>query len=104
MKNEHRSFSQDNTIVKQKFNYLKYINGTQTITWVMYFNENDICRATKKICDFSIYDSVIEEMDEKYATVSENIWEFTDDYENTFIVTLKEEEWYFTLRETGKEK
>lgn len=98
---QHKNFSFDNTVVKQQFNYLKYVNGPQTITWIFYFSDEDICTSTKKVCDYAEYDFIIEELDNSYQNISDNQWEYEDGI-NTYELTLKELDWYFTLRESIK--
>lgn len=102
VKKKYKDFGADNSIVKQQFNYLKYINGSQTITWIIYFSENDICTSTKKVCDYSEYDFVLEELNENFGNTGSMQWEYgTDDLK--YEVTLVEEDWYFTVREKLKE-
>ncbi|HKK61582.1 MAG TPA: hypothetical protein VJ951_03425 [Bacteroidales bacterium] len=103
MEIQSRDFYQDQSIVKQQFNYLKYVNRIQTITWIFYFTDDDVCRATKKVCDYSEYDFVLDELNEKYESVGDFIWEYTTGSE-TYTITLEEEDWYFTLREVIKEE
>lgn len=104
MKKEFRSYSIDKSVVRQNYNYLKYVNGIHTVTWIFYFTKDDICRSAKKICDYVLYDEMLDELDKKYLTVSQNQWEYQDPANNTFVITMKEEEWYFTLRESRKEQ
>jgi len=99
----YRKFSRDNSIVKQQFNYLKYVNGSQTITWIFYFSEKDICTSTKKVCDYAEYDFILEDLDDRYEKVDEQQWSYQAD-DRTFTITMEEKDWYFTIREKEKEK
>lgn len=98
MQADYRVFGQDNSITRQQFNYLKYVNGSQTITWIIYFTDEDICRSTKKVCDYVEYDFVLKELDEQYEQTGAMQWEYMSGGEPV-QVTLKEEDWYFTVRE-----
>ncbi len=98
VKSDYREFGQDNSITRQQFNYLKYVNGSQTITWIIYFTDEDICRSTKKVCDYVEYDFVLKKLDEQYEQTGEMQWEYMSEGE-PIRVTLKEEDWYFTVRE-----
>ncbi|MCK4749427.1 MAG: hypothetical protein KAT15_20375 [Bacteroidales bacterium] len=102
VKNEHREFRKDNTVVKQRFNYLKYINGIRTRTWILYFTDDDICKTSKLVCAYSEYDEVIEDLSKAYEKVDESKWEYTQ-ADETYEVTVTKQEWYFTVRETRKE-
>ena len=101
MKEKHRGFRRDNMVVNQQFNYLKYVNGLKTRTWILYFTDEDICRSTKMICDYGEYDEVLDEMDAAYEKVGEMEWAYQLK-SDTIYVTLTRQEWYFTVREARK--
>gem|GEM_PF-508522 len=101
MKEKHKGFRRDASVVNQQFNYLKYVNGLKTRTWILYFTDEDICRSTKLICDYGEYDEVLEEMNEAYEKVGELEWAYKLKRE-TIYVTLTRQEWYFTVREARK--
>lgn len=102
VKNSHREFRKDNTVVKQQFNYLKYVNSLRTRTWILYFTDDDICRTSKLVCDYSEYDEVVEKLSKNHEKVDESVWEFTHE-DQAYQVKLTKQEWYFTVRETKKE-
>jgi hypothetical protein len=102
VKTDYREFSQDNSVVRQQFNYIKYVNASQTITWIIYFTEEDICRSTKKVCDYIEYDYVLKVLDEQYERTGDMQWEYLSEGE-PIQVLLKEEDWYFTVREQRKQ-
>jgi hypothetical protein len=101
VKKEHREFSPDNSITKKQFNYLKYVNGKQTITWIIYFDEDDRCTATKKVCDYMEYDRVIKDLDNRCVATEKMEWECTLD-DQVYTIGLTKEDWYFTVRERLK--
>lgn len=101
VKEEHKGFRSDNSVVNQRFNYLKYVNGLRTRTWIFYFTEEDICRTIKLICDYDEYDEVMEELNKSYAKSGESEWNYLLD-KDTVQVTLTRQEWYFTVREARK--
>jgi hypothetical protein len=102
VKMEHREFRKDATVVRQQFNYLKYVNGAKTRTWILYFTKDDICKTSKLVCDYSEYDEVIEDLSNSFTKVGDSIWE-----KNlggiTLEITLTKQEWYFTVREAIKD-
>ncbi len=59
VKEKHMEFRRDKSVVNQRFNYLKYVNGLRTRTWIIYFTEEDICRSSKLVCDYSEYDDSV---------------------------------------------
>lgn len=94
----YKSFSPDNSVVKQEFNYLKYVNGSQTITWIIYFSDKDICTSSKKVCDYTEYDFVLDDLNKNCKKVDDGVWEYRVD-DRHFTLTLAELDWYFTIRE-----
>ncbi len=98
MREEYKKFALDNTVKKQQFNYFKFVNNNETITWIIFFSDNDVCTSTKKVCDYIEYDYVLKELNEKYKKVKNLSWEYQAG-EKTISVTIEEKDWYFTVRE-----
>lgn len=101
MKAKHKGFRLDNSVVKQRFNYLKYVNGLRTRTWIFYFSEEDICKTSKQVCDYGEFDEMMTELNDSYETAGESRWEYLLE-KDTVLVTLTRQEWYFTVRESRK--
>lgn len=95
---KHKEFRRDNSVVNQRFNYLKYVNGLRTRTWILYFTDEDICRSTKMVCDYGEYDEVLEELNETCEKVGESEWTYKLK-RDTIHVILTRQEWYFSVRE-----
>jgi len=101
VKDKHREFRRDKSVVNQRFNYLKYVNGLRTRTWIIYFTDEDICRSSKLVCDYGEYDEVLEELNETREKVGESEWTYLLEGD-TIQVILARQEWYFTVREARK--
>ena len=90
-------FYSDDMIMNKKFNYLKFVNSSNTKTFIVFFSDKDISTHTRTVCDYSEYNIVISNFDEHYKKKRKNLWEYKVGKE-IFNVTLEEEEWYFVLR------
>jgi hypothetical protein len=101
VKDNYKEFRSDKSVVNQRFNYLKYVNGLRTRTWIIYFTDADICRSTKMVCDYGEFDKVLDELNQTYEKVGESEWAY-ELAEDTVHLTLVREEWYFTVREARK--
>jgi hypothetical protein len=101
MKEQHRGFRLDNSVVKQRFNYLKYVNGLRTRTWIFYFGEDDVCKTSKQVCDYGEFDEILAELNGIFEAVGESRWEYILE-KDTVQVILTRQEWYFTVREARK--
>jgi hypothetical protein len=101
MKEKHRGFRLDNSVVKQRFNYLKYVNGLRTRTWIFYFTGEDICKTSKRVCDYGEFDELLVELNGSHESSGEFLWEYKLK-KDTILITLTKQEWYFTVREARK--
>jgi len=101
VKDKHMEFRRDKSVVNQQFNYLKYVNGLRSRTWIIYFTDEDICRSSKLVCDYGEYDEVIEELNNMHEKVGESEWSYELEGD-TIQVILARQEWYFTVREARK--
>jgi hypothetical protein len=97
----YKEFRRDKSVVNQRFNYLKYVNGLRTRTWIFYFTREDVCRSTKLVCDYGEFDKVQEELNSAYHKAGESLWNYLLGGD-TIQVTLTRQEWYFTVREARK--
>ncbi|PID91830.1 MAG: hypothetical protein CSA96_06350 [Bacteroidetes bacterium] len=98
VKQECREFHRDNSVVRQRFNYLKYVNSMKTKTWILYFDEENVCKSTKMICDYSEMDAERARLDEKFGKADGDVWTFEQDGEQ-YQISLTKQDWYFSLRE-----
>jgi hypothetical protein len=102
VKKEHRDFHKDDSVIRQRFNYLKYVNGLRTKTWIIYFDEHDIARTSKLICDYSDFEDEVRDIQENHRQTGEYTWEYKSGMD-TILVEVSKQEWYFTIRETSKQ-
>lgn len=98
---EHKDFRRDNSVTRQQFNYLKFVNNDRTRTWILYFTDEDICKTSKLVCDYSEFDKVVEKLSSSYKKTGDSEWEYLSKGD-TIRVSLSRQEWYFTVRETSK--
>jgi hypothetical protein len=102
IKKDHREFRKDASVIKQRFNYLKYVNGIRTKTWIIYFNDEDIAKTSRLVCDYGEMDQVVKSISNKYQVVNDSVWTYEDDLAGPIKVELLRQEWYFTVQETRK--
>ena len=91
-KDVHIDQSSRNTV----YNLLKYVDGLNTQTILFVFNDNDTCIFYKTIYDYLYLRQVERELNQKYTKASSGRWYFYSG-NNTYIVTLKKEKWYFSV-------
>jgi len=101
VKKEMKGFNLDNSSKNESFNYLKFINSSGTKTLILFFSEENISTHTRMVCDFSEWDFVLEDLNDKYKKLSKTSWEYSIGNDK-YIVNLEEKEWYFVV--TTKKK
>lgn len=101
VKKKHKQFRKDHSVVSQRYNYLKYVNGLRTRTWILYFTDKDICKSSKLVCDYGEFDEVLEELNMAYEKIGDSEWAYKLKRDMIYV-TLTRQEWYFTVREARK--
>ena len=97
MRETQTEFRLDNNTKNEYYNYLKFENSFGTKTFLFFLSENDTCKYTKLMCDYSELKETLIMLNEKYKKVNENMWIEEKSGEKDTIITLKKEQWFFTL-------
>jgi hypothetical protein len=96
MKDTQNEFRLNDDTINEYYNYLKFENGLGTKTFLFFLSENDTCKYTKLMCDYSELKETLKMLNEKYQKVNENMWIEKKDGDK-FNISIKREKWYFTL-------
>ena len=102
IKTKEKDFKPDDFVVKKVYNYLKYVDGINQQTWLFFLDDNDICTSTKLMSDYMNYSEVTEKLNSQHKKNGDKEWEYTDKGK-TYLISLKEGDWYFTLTTKQKE-
>jgi hypothetical protein len=96
MAREMKHLYEDDHSVNTVYNIVKYIDrqGDQTLLFV--FSEQDTCLYSEWMCDYSMLNSVIADLNGKYSQSAEDTWTYVHD-QVPYIITLTAGEWYFTI-------
>ena len=96
MKETQKNYKLNTSTVNPHYKYLKYENKINEITILFFLSDDDHCTLVRKMCDYSNIIEVVEELNNRYKAIDKNSWEYTSG-KKTYLVTLVEEEWYFTV-------
>jgi hypothetical protein len=102
MKKERKELHEDDLSVNRVYNTLKYIDrmGDQTLLFV--FSEQDTCLYSKWMCDYSMLNAVMDNLNSRYTPSAEDTWTYV--HEGVpYVITLTAGDWYFTIT-TRKER
>jgi len=101
---EHRKeLFVDESSVNTVFNTLKYIDRMQNQTLLFVFSEEDTCLLSQWMCDYSMMNKVISDLNSTYKQSAENAWHY-EHQQIPYIITLSTGEWFFTIITRKAEK
>ena len=83
-------------IINSSVRYLKYLSKDNLETWVIFLDENGICKGVRITCANSRYDSRISELNELYQPGELNRWSYTEKSEK-IDVNLRRDDYFFTV-------
>ncbi len=96
MNMEHPGLVLQSDIRNSSVRYLKYLSKDNQETWVIFLDENGICKGARITCANSRYDSRIRELNELYQPGELNMWSYTKKSERIDI-SLKRDDYFFTV-------
>ena len=96
MKNEHKKFKLNTSTVNPHYKYLKYEDKINEMTLLFFLSEDDHCTLVRQMCDYSNIIDVVEDLNSRYEAIDKDSWEYMEG-KKTYLVSLVEEEWYFTI-------
>ena len=96
MRETQNEFKLNNDTKNEYYNYLKFENRFGTKTYLLFLSESDTCKYSKLMCDHSELKETLKMLNEKYQKINENVW-IEKKNKKKYTITLKKEQWYFTL-------
>ncbi|MFW5699328.1 MAG: hypothetical protein ACOCXS_00325 [Bacteroidota bacterium] len=103
MHQEQKKMNLDNSTVNNTFNYLKYVDYLNEQTLLYALDENDTCTWWKLMCDYSLLEEKKQWLNNNYRRLSSNEWFYTLEGDKV-VLSLIEEEWFFTIKAKPEEK
>jgi hypothetical protein len=103
MKKEREDLHEDDLSVNRVYNTLKYVDRTGNQTLLFVFSEQDTCLYSKWMCDYSMLNAVMAELNGKYSASANDTWRYVYDNE-PYVITLTAGDWYFTITTKKEQK
>jgi hypothetical protein len=91
---------QNNT--NNSFRYLKYEDNINTQTLLFFLSDKSVCTEVRIICDLSLKNQKVRELDSMYSTAGDNIW-IEKKNDKSYLIELIDEKWFFTITIKTKE-
>ena len=103
MDREMKQLYEDGLSVNRVYNTVKYIDrqGDQTLLFV--FSEKDTCLYSKWMCDYSMLNAVIADLNGKYVQSAEDTWSYVHGGV-PYVIALTAGDWYFTITTRKQQK
>jgi hypothetical protein len=81
-----------NNVINNKFSYLKYSDNSDNQTLLFFLDENSVCKNIRIICNFSLKNEKINELNSSYKSIGTNKW--SDKREGKkYLIEMKDEDW-----------
>jgi len=96
MSEQVRGLFEDESSKNPAINMVKYTDRFQNQTMIFVFDDEDNCRFSKHMCDYSMLKKMTATLDEKYTKLDDLTWTYEHEG-SAYKITLKKDEWYFVL-------
>jgi hypothetical protein len=84
------------------FKYLKYTDNLNLQTILFFLSDKYVCTEVRMICDLSMKNQKVNELDSIYSKTGNNIW--TEKKNNSiYLIELVNENWFFSINIKTKE-
>ena len=103
MDREMKQLFEDDHSVNRVYNTLKYIDRSGDQTLLFVFSEQDTCLYSKWMCDYSMLNAVIADLNNRYSQSAEDTWSYVHEQE-PYIITLTAGDWFFTITTKEEQK
>jgi hypothetical protein len=81
-----------NTVINNKFKYLKYSDNSDSQTLLFFLNPDSVCQSVRLVCDRRVKEDKVKEFNSIYKKSGENRWVDNRDGKE-YLIQIKEEEW-----------
>lgn len=102
MSDRDQELFEDQTSRNPAINMIKYTDRLGNRTMIFVFGDDDLCRYSKLMCDYSLMDEMKERLDGNYTRANDSLWTYSHEGRD-YNISLKKEKWYFVLDTRRKE-
>ena len=93
---ENRADMNSEKVNNKSFRYLKYSDKYDTQTMLFFLNPDSVCQNIRIVCNNTIRDKMIRELDSSFAKSGKNRW--TDARSGkSYYIRLDDDEWSFSI-------
>ncbi len=96
MKQYRKDLYEDNSSRNTVYNMVKYIDNLGNQTLYYFFSEQDTCLYSKWVCDYSMLNKVVADLNRNFEQTAEDSWYYSHGGQE-YRITLTTGEWFFTV-------
>lgn len=96
LKTTYPQFKQEKNVVNDAYEYLKFVDRITEQTILFFMSDEGECTYVRWISDYSNLNDMLNMLNNEYRKTGNNTWSYADKGSN-YIITLEEDEWYFTV-------
>ena len=96
MKEHWKGLYEDDASKNPVYNMVKYIDNLGSQTLIYFFSEDDTCQYSKWMCDYSMLNKVVSDLNSTYEQSAEDSWHYANEGKNYKII-LTTGDWFFTI-------
>jgi hypothetical protein len=96
MREKQKNMSFQSMTFNNTFKYMKYVDMNETQTLLFFLTADSVCKSVRLICDKSLKEDKIKELDAVYSKAGNNAWSEARNGKK-YLIELKEEEWSFNV-------
>ncbi|GEM_PF-217796 len=93
---EHQGLTLDSRVRNENFRYLKYFSKDENETWVIFLDYKGKCNGVRIICDNSILNEKVRELNEHYKVSGKGLWTYRSKGDE-ITISLKQDPWFFSI-------
>lgn len=99
MATEKPMFSLDERRNNDKYRFLRYQSDDETETWIIFFDEEGLCKGVRVTCDTIYLDQKRKEFNQLYTLTGDDSW--TNSVNDQQVnIDLRNEKWFLTITYT----
>jgi len=99
MKESKKEFYFSKEVNTGKYHFLKFENIDETKTMLFMLSDQEKCKYTKIMCDYSLLKSFEDSLNSNYYYQKNMKWiDRNQESEQDFLIELKKKDWFFTVK------
>lgn len=93
---DYKAFSEGEKTVNEQYHFIRYSTDDETETWIIFFDDEGLCKGVRVTCDTSLTEIKRKELNEKYSPSGPDNWTCIENGHEVMI-DIKIDKWFLTI-------